>query len=114
VKVERKVLVLVLVALAAICIVAAAMIYHEVTSSGIALTPITTTPTTTPTTPMTPTPTPTSTTATTPWSYTTGGMISLVSISSDGSYIAAGGYNGNVYLFSRASSTPPLVMKPFY
>jgi WD40 repeat protein len=29
-----------------------------------------------------------------------------VSISSDGSYIAAGSYDNRVYLFSRSSSTP--------
>jgi outer membrane protein assembly factor BamB len=43
------------------------------------------------------------------WSYQTGGGDVLVSISSDGSYIAAGSSgvaDENVYLFSRSSSTP--------
>jgi WD40 repeat protein len=40
------------------------------------------------------------------WSYPTGGGVYSVSISSDGSYIAAGSYDGKVYLFSRSSSTP--------
>jgi WD40 repeat protein len=44
--------------------------------------------------------------AATPWSYYTGSNVESVSISSDGSYIAAGCYDGNVYLFSKYSDTP--------
>ncbi len=40
------------------------------------------------------------------WSYAAGDDIRSVSISSDGSYIAAGSDDGKVYLFSSASSTP--------
>lgn len=40
------------------------------------------------------------------WSYTTGGDVCSVAISSDGSYIAAGSGDDKVYLFSRTSSTP--------
>ena len=40
------------------------------------------------------------------WSYTIGSPVGSVAISSDGSYIAAGSWDHNVYLFSRDSSTP--------
>jgi WD40 repeat protein len=40
------------------------------------------------------------------WSYRTGGELESVAISSDGSYIAAGGRDYRVYLFSRSSGTP--------
>jgi hypothetical protein len=41
------------------------------------------------------------------WKYGTGSSVWSVSISSDGSYIAAGSKNGYVYLFTRSSSSPP-------
>jgi len=40
------------------------------------------------------------------WSYQTGADVRPVSISSDGSYIAAGSDDNKVYLFSHTSSTP--------
>lgn len=40
------------------------------------------------------------------WSYQAGEDVASVSISSDGGYIAAGSWDGNVYLFSRTSGTP--------
>jgi WD40 repeat protein len=40
------------------------------------------------------------------WSYTTDDYIYSVSISSDGSYIVAGGYDNKIYLFSRSDNIP--------
>jgi len=40
------------------------------------------------------------------WSYTTGDGLYSVAISSDGQYIAAGGWDNKTYLFSKDSSTP--------
>jgi WD40 repeat protein len=40
------------------------------------------------------------------WSYQTGNTVWSVSISSDGSYVAAGSADYRVYLFSRSSGTP--------
>lgn len=40
------------------------------------------------------------------WFYSTTDTIRSVDISSDGNYIAAGGYGGTIYLFSRTSRTP--------
>ncbi|MBD3228453.1 MAG: PQQ-binding-like beta-propeller repeat protein [Candidatus Lokiarchaeota archaeon] len=40
------------------------------------------------------------------WSYMTEGNISVVAISADGQYIAAGSEDKNIYVFDRSSSTP--------
>jgi len=40
------------------------------------------------------------------WSYTTGDLVNSLAISSDGQYIAAGGWDNKTYLFSKDSSTP--------
>jgi WD40 repeat protein len=40
------------------------------------------------------------------WSYTTSDRVWSVGISSDGSHVVAGGYDGKVYLFSQSSDVP--------